>query len=181
MKKSPTATFFRAAIGRLSGNRPLRWLLIILLTWGVPSAIFWTGLQLFVSDRLSRSSSLIAEEIERGLDNDIYDSLPARFFHPRFSDLFKQLKGLPSNNDSLGKIVAGFDRQWQTGMIDIYLFNGEGNVFPIRGARPEHELFFALANSEHEAGQISPEQLSRVGKLFPAPDLMLGRIRDQRD
>jgi len=181
MKKSSTATFFRAAIGRLSGNRPLRWLLIVLLTWGVPSAIFWTGLQLFVSDRLSRSSSLIAEEIERGLDNYIYDSLPARFFHPRFSSLFKQLKGLPSNNDSLEKIIAGFDRQWQPGMIDIYLFNGEGNVFPIRGARPEHELFFTLANSEHETGQISPEQLSRVGRLFPAPDLMLGRIRDQRD
>ncbi|MDD3148785.1 MAG: hypothetical protein PHD82_15935, partial [Candidatus Riflebacteria bacterium] len=181
MQQSKLIDFFRETLCLISGNKIVRWLLIIILTWGIPSAIFWAGLHLFVTDRLTRNSSLIAEEIERGLDNYIYDSLPARFFHPRFSGLFKQLKGLPSNNEGLEKILAGFDKQWRPGLVEIFLFNGEGNVFPIRGARPEHELFFSLANSEYERGQISPEQLGMIGKIFPAPDLILARIRDQRD
>lgn len=181
MKKEQQKSFLSSIKAYFGEQRLIRWLLIVTLTWGIPAAIFWTGLQLFVTDRLNRSSSQISEQIAHGLDNYVYDSLPSRFFYPRFSGLFKQLKGLPSNNEGLEKILGGFDRQWPDGMLDIYLFNGEGNVFPIRGARHEHEIFFALANSEYESGQISPEQLSEVGRLFPAPDLMLGRIRDQRD
>lgn len=180
MRQTTTAKTIQA-LKALGGNRLVRWLLIIILTWGIPAAIFWTGIQLFVADQIGRQSSLITEEIESSLDNYIYDSLPSRFFFPHFNGLFKQLKGLPSNNESLERIIAGFDRQWQPGMVEVYLFNGEGSVFPIRGAREEHELFFALANSEYESGQISPEQLSRIGQVFPAPDLMLSRIRDQRD
>ncbi len=181
MQHSKIIEFCRGALCSFFGNKFVRWVLIIILTWGIPAVIFWTGLHLFVSDRLTRNGSIIAEEIERGLDNYVYDSLPSRFFYPKFNGLFKQLKGLPSNNEGLEKILAGFDKQWRPGMMEIYLFNGESSVFPIRGARAEHELFFSLANSEHESGQISPEHLSKLGAVFPAPDLMLGRIRDQRD
>jgi hypothetical protein len=66
-------------------------------------------------------------------------------------------------------------------MMEVYLFNGEGTVFPIRGAREEHEVFFKLINAGYENTRISPEQLSQAGKLFPAPDLMLTRAREQRD
>jgi len=132
-------------------------------------------------DRLARNTSTIAEEIERNLDNYVYNSLPARYLHPKFNGLFKQLKGLPSNNEGLEKILAGFNKQWRPGLVEVYLFNGEGKIFPISGARPEHELFFSLANSDYESGPIPPSALSQVGTIFPAPDLMLARIRDQRD
>ncbi len=171
----------RDAFCSFFGNRMVRWILVVSLTWGIPATVFWAGLHMFVADRITRNTSLTSEEIESGLDNHVYDSLPARFFHPRFSGLFKQLKGLPSNKEGLEKILTGFDRQWRPGLIEVFLFNGEGKVIPIRGAKPEHELFFTLANSDYESGPIAPEQLSSVGRLFPAPDLILGRIRDQRD
>ena len=159
----------------------MRWLLIIVLTWGIPAAILWTGIKLFLDDRIVRSSTVVLDDIEQHLDNFIYDSSPARFFQPRFNALFSQLKGLSPNHEVLERIVEDFDRQWPENMIEIYLFNGEGSVFPIGGAREEHEIFYKLVSSDYENSRISPEQLSLAGKLFPAPDLMLTRARDQRD
>ncbi|EKD81108.1 MAG: hypothetical protein ACD_39C01975G0002, partial [uncultured bacterium] len=158
----------------------LRWLIIIVLTWGIPAAIMWTGLKLFFDDKIARGSAVIFDTIEQRLDNFAYDSSPTRFFQPRLNGLFRQLKGLSPNQEVLEKIVEDFDRQWPKQMMEVYLFNGEGTVFPIRGAREEHEIFFKLINSEH-GSKISPDQLSLAGKLFPAPDLMLTRARDQRD
>ena len=163
-----------------SKNLFLRWLIIILLTWGIPAAILWTGLKLFFDDRITRSSSVIFDTIEQRLDNLAYDSSPARFFQPKLSGLFKQLKGLSPSPEILERIIGDFDRQWPKQMMEIYLFNGEGSVYQIRGAREEHEIFFRLINSDY-GSNISPEQLSLAGKLFPAPDLMVTRARDQRD
>jgi serine phosphatase RsbU (regulator of sigma subunit) len=154
--------------------------LIVVLTWGVPAAIFWTGLHLFLSDRISRNSAIILDDLENNLDNYVYDSLPQRFFQPRFDELFRQLKGLPPNNDVLEKIIAGFSSQWPENMLEIFLFNGESGIFHIGGARAEHEVFFKLANSSYSDGQLSHELLAQAGKLLPAPDIMLARVRDQR-
>lgn len=158
-----------------------RWLLIVALTWGIPAAILFTGAKLFLDDKITRSSALIIDNIEQRLDNFAYDSSPTRFFQPRLNGLFRQLKGLSPSLDILEKIIADFDRQWPKQMMEVYLFNGEGTVFPIRGAREEHEVFFKLINAGYENTRISPEQLSQAGKLFPAPDLMLTRAREQRD
>ncbi|MBU1106650.1 MAG: SpoIIE family protein phosphatase [Candidatus Riflebacteria bacterium] len=164
-----------------SRNSIIRWLLIVVLTWGIPAAILCTGIKLFLDDRIVRSSAVVLDNIEQHLDNFVYDSSPARFFQPHFNALFRQLKGLSPNHDVLERIVEDFIRQWPEKMIEVYLFNGEGNVFPIEGARKEHEIFYKLVSSEYENGKISPGQLSLAGNLFPAPDLMLTRARDQRD
>ena len=162
-------------------NSILRWLFIMALTWGIPTAILWTGVKLFLDDKIVRDSAVIFDTIEQRLDHFAYDSSPARFFHPRLNGLFRQLKGLSPNHEVLEKIINDFDRQWPKLMMEIYLFNGEGSIFPIKGARAEHEVFFKLVNSGYENSRVSPEQLSIAGKLFPAPDLMLSRAREQRD
>ncbi|PKL49966.1 MAG: hypothetical protein CVV42_04715 [Candidatus Riflebacteria bacterium HGW-Riflebacteria-2] len=162
-------------------NSILRWLLIVALTWGIPAAILWTGTKLFLDDRITRSSAVIIDNIEQRLDNFAYDSSPTRFFQPRLNGLFRQLKGLSPSHEILEKIIRDFDRQWPKQMMEIYLFNGEGTVFPISGAREEHEVFFKLVNAGYESNSVSPDQLSLAGKLFPAPDLMITRAREQRD
>ncbi len=162
-------------------NSMMRWLLIVTLIWGIPTAILWTCSKLFLDDRIARSSAVIIDTIEQRLDNLAYDSSPTRFFQPRLNGLFRQLKGLSPNHEVLEKIIVDFDRQWPERMMEVYLFNGEGTVFPIRGAREEHEIFFKLINAGYENTTISPELLGQAGKLFPAPDLMLTRAREQRD
>lgn len=168
-------------MNRQTRNSLLRWLLIITLTWGIPAAILWTGVKLFFDDKIVRSSTVILDTIEQRLDNFVYDSSPMRFFQPRLNRLFLQLKGLSPNNEILEKIINDFDQQWPKQMMEVYLFNGEGSVFPIKGAREEHEIFFRLINSGYENSKVSPDDLSRAGKLFPAPDLMLTKAREQRN
>lgn len=164
-----------------SGNTMLRWLLIVALVWGIPTAIIWTGIKLFLDDRMIRGNEATFDSIEQRLDELAYNSSPARFFQPRLNSLFRQLKGLSPNQEVLERIIRDFDKQWPEKMMEIYLFNGEGSVFPTEGARKEHEIFFRLINSGYENTKISPEDLSSAGRIFPAPDLMLNRAREQRD
>ncbi|NCB38023.1 MAG: HAMP domain-containing protein [Erysipelotrichia bacterium] len=182
MSSGAERSFLSIMSGNEGSRRFLRWLVIVALTWCIPAAIIWTGVKLFVSERINHENSRIFDEINHDLDNFIYDSLPTRFFYPRFNSLLRQLKGLPSNRDVLEKIIEGFESQWPAGMLEIYLFNGDGGVLPIHGAREEHEIFFKMATADdQESAQVSPEQLNQIGKILPAPDLMLSRIRDQRD
>lgn len=174
-------TFLSVAYEADGPKRIIRWLMIVMLTWGIPAAIFWTGLQLFLIEKINRNSTMIFDRIEENLDNFVYASLPSRFFKPAFNDLFRQVKGLPANNEVLEKIISGFDKQWPAGMLEIYLFNGESGIFPFRGAKPEHEIFFRHINSSYDSGQVTHEQLNKAGMLLPAPDLMISRVRDQHD
>lgn len=179
---TPNKPTFFSVIKEVGGpKRIFRWLLVVTLTWGIPAIIFWTSLQLFINDRINRNSSRIFEQIETNLDNYLYESLPSRFFRPQFGDLFRQIKGIPANNDFLEKILAGFKKQWPENMLEIYLFNGDSSIMTIQGAREEHEIFFRQVNSTYDSGQVTIEQLNKAGMLLPAPDMMISRVRDQRD
>jgi len=161
-------------------NRFIRWCLIIILTWALPGIIIWAGLHMLTIDNINRRSSIIFDQIDSNLDNFVYDSTPVSFFNSRFNNLFRQLKGLPGNNDVLERIIQDFKSQWPDGMLEIFLFNGESEIFRIGKATQEHELLFNLANSSYDSGSLSVEQLNQIGKVFPAPHMLLSRMREQR-
>jgi sigma-B regulation protein RsbU (phosphoserine phosphatase) len=162
-------------------NRLARWLAIVALVWGVPTIIFWTGLLMYQNDWIDQQSQQIFNELDYQLDNYIYGSSPVPFFQPGFNKLFAQLKGLPANPEILGKIINEYKSTWPPGLMEIYLFDGESNIFPTDGARPEHELFFKLVNAELEKNNaISPAQIASVGQFLPSPDLCLTNTREQR-
>lgn len=161
-------------------KRFIRWCLIVILTWGLPAVILWAGLHMLTRDHLNRRSSLIYDQIDSSLDNFVYDSTPDSFFQAKFNNLFLQLKGLPANNEVLEKIIHDFVRQWPEGMLEIFLFNGENEIFQIGKATQEHEMLFRLANSSYDSGTISAEQLNHIGRVFPAPRMLLSRMREQR-
>jgi hypothetical protein len=79
-----------------SGRRMIRWLLIIILIWGIPSSIFWAGINLYLKDRIKQKSQEIYTDLNYQLDNYIYNSSAETFFQPGFNKLFAQLKGLPA-------------------------------------------------------------------------------------
>jgi sigma-B regulation protein RsbU (phosphoserine phosphatase) len=161
-------------------GRLTRWFLIVLLVWGIPSFIFWTGAKLYLDDRTSQESQKIYNDLDYRLDNYIYQSSAQRFYQPGFSRLFGQLKGLPSNQEILEKIIDEYKSTWPKGLLEIYLFDGKNKIYPMKGARPEHELFFKLVNSEFDKGAgISPEDVAEVGKFLPSPDLSLTYTREQ--
>lgn len=163
-----------------SKRRIARWLLIVILVWGIPSAIFWAGLNMYLNDRTYQKSQEIYNDLDYQLDNFIHDSSPTRFFEPGFAKLFGQLKGLPSNPEILEKIVNEYKALWPADLVEIYLFNGENKLFPMNGSRPEHELFFRLVNSEFDGSQgVSAADMSAVGKFLPSPNLILSRVREQ--
>lgn len=165
---------------QLRFHRILKWILSIILVWGIPSAIFWTGIKLHTNDRQVQYASQTHTQQNYQLDNFIYKSSPTSFYLPGFKNLFRQLKGLPANLESLKKIIEEYKATWPKGLIDIYLFNGENKIFPIANARAEYEVLFRLINSEFETSTgISAEEIARVGQVSPSPDLSLNYTREQ--
>ncbi|GAB4271809.1 MAG: hypothetical protein Kow0029_09780 [Candidatus Rifleibacteriota bacterium] len=162
-------------------KRLFRWVLIVILVWGIPSFILWSGLNLYCEDRNFQASQQIYNEMDLQLDNFIYDSSPERFLQPGFARLFGQLKGLPSNPEFLEKIINEYKDSWPKGLLEIYLFNGRNEIYQMAGARPEHQLLFELVNSDDESGMTIPrEAVDKIGKFLPSPELSINYIRDQK-
>ncbi|MFZ5950408.1 MAG: hypothetical protein ACOYXC_06865, partial [Candidatus Rifleibacteriota bacterium] len=162
-------------------RRLARWIAILILVWGIPSLIVWAGILMYQQDWMNQRTQQIFNEMDYGLDNFVYASSPGPFFKPGFAKLFAELKGLPANNENLEKIISENKSAWPKGLLEIYLFDGQGKIFPTTGARPEHQLFFELVNSDLEkSSAISPEQIASVGQFLPGPDLALSNCREQR-
>lgn len=166
----------------LSGrNRMSRWLAIVILVWGIPAIIFWSGVILYQENHLEQQSQQIFNELDYQLDNLIFSSSPTPFFQPGFNKLFGQLKGLPANPEIMEKIVNEYKSTWPAGLLEIYLFDGDNKIFPTKGARPEHELFFTMVNADFEDASFrSSEMIASVGRFLPSPELSLAHCREQR-
>ncbi len=164
-----------------AGGRIARWAAIFILVWGIPSLIVWAGILMYQQDWMSQQTQQIFNELDYELDNFVYASSPGPFFKPGLTKLFAELKGLPANHENLEKIISENKSAWPNGLLEIYLFDGQGKIFPTTGARPEHQLFFELINSDFEKGSaISPEQIASVGQFLPGPDVALSNCREQR-
>ena len=162
-------------------QRLMRWLAIMALVWGIPAMILWTGIFIYQEDRIKSQSQQIFNDLDYQLDNFIYSSSPAQFFQPGFTKFFAQLKGLPANPEIMEKIINEYKSTWPKGLIEIYLFDGESNIFKTSGARPEHQLFFKLINSDFEKNaNINSDDIDRVGNFLPSPDLSLSQAREQK-
>jgi sigma-B regulation protein RsbU (phosphoserine phosphatase) len=160
--------------------RFLRWLFIVALVWGIPSIIFWVGMKLYIDDQISYKAEQIHTDLDYELDNIIYKSSANQFYQSGFKKLFRQLKGLPSNPEILKRIINEYKNTWPAKHLEIYLFNGENKIYPIEGAKPEHELFFNLIVSDFDTGdRISASEVSAVGRFLPSPDLSLNYARGQ--
>ncbi|MGM0600188.1 MAG: SpoIIE family protein phosphatase [Candidatus Rifleibacteriota bacterium] len=164
-----------------SGRRFIRWLLIVVLIWGIPSSIFWAGINLYLKDRIKQKSQEIYSELNNQLDNYIYNSAPETFFQPGFNKLFAQLKGLPANKEILERIIDEYKNTWPNQLMEIYLFNGKGEILELKGAKDEHEIFFKVINSEFQANvEILRKDLEKIGNFLPYPDLSVNYTREQK-
>jgi serine phosphatase RsbU (regulator of sigma subunit) len=164
-----------------SGRRMIRWLLIIILIWGIPSSIFWAGINLYLKDRIKQKSQEIYTDLNYQLDNYIYNSSAETFFQPGFNKLFAQLKGLPANKVILERIIDEYKNTWPSQLMDIYLFNGKGKILQLKGAKKEHEIFFKVINSEFQANvEILRKDLEKIGHFLPYPGLSVNYTREQK-
>ena len=102
----------------LLGNNLLKWFLIIILIWGIPSCLLWTGIYLFIKEDTTKKNNAILAELETELDNIAYDSSFTRFFQNKFSKFYKSLRGLPANPSNLQQIIDSFTNPWPDRMLE---------------------------------------------------------------
>ena len=158
----------------------LKWLLVILLVWLLPSSIIWTSLYLYISEDCERKDVNSFNIIEKKLDEIAHDSSRTRFFKERLSALFKSLKGIPINPALLQKVLDGFMRNYPQNSMTIYLFNGDLEIVKTKGASKEYEKFLKLASSNPDEKVIEEEQVQDIGGKIPEPVLLLKLIRSQK-
>ena len=164
----------------LLGNNLLKWFLIIILIWGIPSCLLWTGIYLFIKEDTTKKNNAILAELETELDNIAYDSSFTRFFQNKFSKFYKSLRGLPANPSNLQQIIDSFTSPWPDRMLEVYLFNGDSKILETKNYKPEFEDFLKIACSDFQNGDITNDQIKKLGAFFPAPEIVLKRIREQK-
>ncbi len=176
-----TASVSERKVASSKSNNLFKWFLIIFLIWGLPSGILWTGVYLFILENSAQRDNIASSELETTLKNIAYDSSIVKYFQPKFSDLFNQLKGLPSNPSNLQKILDSFSKRWQDGMLEIYLFDSEKNILKTRGAHKGLELFYRLTEVDFNAPKPTQAQINEIGQFMPAPQLTINNLRGQKD
>ena len=160
----------------------IKWFMIILLVWAIPSGLLWTGIYLFIREECDRKDNQRLYELDSKIEALSYDCSATRFFQNKFSKFFNSLRGLQTNSVSnTQKLLDGFTRRFPEGMLEIYLFNSNQEIIKTKGARKEYEQFMKIATSGYEKGPITDANTKEIGLLIPEPTLILKRIRAQSD
>lgn len=168
-----------------------RWILTVLLAWGIPSIIFWLGVYILSSENVSQLNREIISNTETELISKSYNYTIEHYFQPKFKSLFTQLKGTKANViDLQERVIKDFKRKWPENSIEIYLFDGSGKQSQTKGSKPEHQLLFEILT--RDTTQFDPETLqeqrkrineerSKLGQLYPAPYVLLNQILSRPD
>ncbi|MDD3001380.1 MAG: hypothetical protein PHF29_06480, partial [Candidatus Riflebacteria bacterium] len=182
MSKLAPVSVFKSMKRIVSENRFLRWAFVFLFAWLIPSIVFWSGIHMFINEYQSRENALIQDQAANDLISYVYDATPTRYWYPKFDSLYKQFKGLRFGTEALERIIADFKKNWPKDSLEIYLFDGNLDISENKSSTPEHKLFFELINktrSDSNANQsLHDEEIKRIGKVFPAPELILNRVQN---
>ncbi|MFA6749005.1 MAG: SpoIIE family protein phosphatase [Candidatus Riflebacteria bacterium] len=190
MSKLSPISAFKAIKKLVSENKFLRWGFVFLFAWLIPSIVFWSGIYMFINEYQSRENGLIQDQAANDLISYSYDATPTRYWHPKFDNLYKQFKGLRFGTEALETIVADFKKNWPKDSLDIYLFDGSFEISENNKNTPEHKLFFELINKTRndlaenqkdstQKQQLQDEEIKKIGKVFPAPELILNRVQNK--
>jgi HAMP domain-containing protein len=173
---------FKSLIKR---NKTLRWLLVLFFAWIMPSIIFWSGITVFVQEEGERNAEAIKELAINELSSLVYDATPTRYLQFKLSNFYKQLKGFKIDATAFEKIIRDFQNTFPKGAMEIYVFDGSGEMCKIMGAKAEHKLFFDLINKDFITVEANDKELrnqvSTLAKIFPAPELLLNATINKPD
>ena len=172
---------YNKSFKKSSDKNLIRWLLVIVFVWFIPSMLFWSSLFLFLSEVCERKDLNSLDEIENQLENIAYDSSRERYFQKKFSKLFSSLKGQKFNSKSLlNQVLKDNTRNFPPDMVEVYLFDGDLKILETKGAQKAYEKFLDFALKDFEGESITEEQTKEIGKIIPEPTLILKRIRGQK-
>ena len=76
---------YKKSINKPSDKNLIRWLIVIVFVWVIPSVLFWSSLYLFLSEICERKDTNSLNELENHLENIAYDSSRERFFQKNLS------------------------------------------------------------------------------------------------
>ena len=158
----------------------LKWLLVILFVWLLPSTIIWTSLYLYIAEDCERKDINSFNKIENKLEEIAHDSSRVRFFQNKFSNFFTPLKGNPINSNNLQRVLDGFSKSYPQNMLTIFLFSGDSKIIKTKGASKEYEKFLELASLNPDEETIPEEQIKEIGQKIPEPSLILKLVRGQK-
>ena len=164
----------------LKNKNIFKWLLVVLFVWLLPSSIIWTSLYLYIAEDCERKDIYSFNQIERKLEEIAHDSSRVRFFEKDFSELFKSIKGNPTNSSFLQKVIDGFKNGYPKNMLSVYVFNGNLDIIKTKDSCKEIELFLKLAASNPDEKTISEDQIKEIGSKIPEPALILKLVRAQK-
>ncbi len=151
-----------------------RWLLDVLTVWGLPAFLLWWGLGQFGQIILQREARAEFDRLEREVEILAQKSDPQVFFQKHLARLFSSLYGMPVRREALETVLKGFLKEWPAGLIDLTLYDVEGNLLPVGDPAPEMQLLFDLTRAPWSVPlQLTPRVKAQLLRVVPSPQSLL--------
>ncbi len=167
---------------KVTDKNLIRWIIIILFVWAVPSALFWISSYLFVAEVCDKKDFSTLNELENKLEDIAFDCSRERYFQKMFSELYTNFKGRTCNSKSLlNDLLKNYKSRLPKDMLDIYIFNGNLEIINTDGAKKEYEDFLKSASLGFTEIKVPEETVKKIGKYIPEPILILKKIKNQKN
>jgi len=155
-----------------------RWLFRILALWGFPAFFLWWGFGSLDQFHLQQTTQEEFIRLESEVESFSRKCDPQVFFQKYFTKLFEELKSVPARREALELVVKGFQRDWPKGLVDIYLFSGDGKLLRVGNPPPEIQLLFDLARAPWTVPLvIQPKVSAQLSRVIPSPQPLLEALK----
>ncbi|NLI79502.1 MAG: SpoIIE family protein phosphatase [Candidatus Riflebacteria bacterium] len=148
------------------------WLAIVLLLWGIPSVLFWMGVeacrQVLQDRETERRRGHLAETLSRFAAAADFRT----FFQARLNRLYEGLAGLEPGSPAFQAELRRREAEFPAGAVQTFFFGEDGTCRHPTGfpAQPDLERFFRAVHQPWTSGWArQPRAYPLLGDLVPEP------------